>query len=246
MSRAGDVLARYTQILSLRRGSRVLDVDIELDIDEPPKNNPWNSYYCFRYAWDNEAASVFRTVNDVRQRASGSRLEAPQYLEVESDKNTALLTGGLPFHRRVGRRFLDSILVVSGETETRFRLGIGLDLPQPVHYARQFGTSPLVVNETAAPPAGQTSSSLLHVDARNVLVTHWEVWKEEGQVIGYKARLMESAGRPVRARLTSCRAVSTATQFKLGGEKIAECDLDQGRVILQLTANEWVELEARF
>ena len=115
-----------------------------------------------------------------------------------------------------------------------------------MHYARQFGTSPLVVNETAAPPAGQTSSSLLHVDARNVLVTHWEVWKEEGQVIGYKARLMESAGRPVRARLTSCRAVSTATQFKLGGEKIAECDLDQGRGILQLTANEWVELEARF
>ena len=30
MSRAGDVLARYNQILSLRRGSRVLDVDIEL------------------------------------------------------------------------------------------------------------------------------------------------------------------------------------------------------------------------
>ena len=246
MSRAGEVLARYTQKLSLRRGSRVLDVDIELDIDEPPKNNPWNSYYCYRYAWDNEAASVFRTVNDVRQRASGSRLEAPQYVEVESDKNTALLTGGLPFHRRVGRRFLDTILVVSGETETRFQLGIGLDLPQPVHYARQFGVSPLVVNEIAAPPAGKNSGSLLHVDARNVVVTHWEVWMEEGQVVGYKARLMESAGRPVRARLTSCRAVSAATQFKLGGEKIAECDLDQGRVILQLTANEWVELKARF
>ena len=57
---------------------------------------------------------------------------------------------------------------------------------------------------------------------------------------------MESAGRPVRARLTSCRAVTAATQFKLNGEKIAECDLDEGRVVLQLTANEWVELEARF
>ena len=89
-----------------------------------------------------------------------------------------------------------------------------------------------------------TSSWIL--DAGNGVVTNWDVWKEEGQVIGYKARLMESAGRPVRARLTSCRAVSTATQFKLGGEKIAECDLDQGRVVLQLTANEWVELEARF
>ncbi len=246
MSRSGEVLARYTQILSLFRGSRILHVDIELDIDELPRNNPWNSYYCFRYAWDNEAATVYRTVNDVRQRASGNRLEAPQYLEVEAEKNTALLTGGLPFHRRVGRRFLDSILVVTGETERRFQLGIGLDLPQPVHYARQFGTTPVVVSETAAAPTGQATSSLLHVDARNVLVTRWEPITEKGLLVGYKARLMESAGRPVRVRLTSCRRVSAATQFKLCGEKIAECDLDDGRVVLELTANEWVELEARF
>ena len=91
MSRAGDRLARYTQVLSLRRGSRVLDLDVALETEHQPKNNPWNSYYCLRYAWDNEAASVYRTVNDVRQRASGSRLEAPQYLEVESEKKTALL-----------------------------------------------------------------------------------------------------------------------------------------------------------
>ncbi|MEC9096202.1 MAG: hypothetical protein VX776_06180, partial [Planctomycetota bacterium] len=246
MSRAGDVLARYTQVLSLYRGSRVLNVEVELDLNEQPKNNPWNSYYCLRYAWDNEAASVYRTVNGVRQRASGKRLEAPQYLEVESEKNTALLTGGLPFHRRVGRRFLDTILVVSGETNRRFQFGIGLDLPQPVHYARQFGTEPVVVNEVAAPPAGHTSSSLLHVDARNVLVTRWEPLFEGGQMVGFKSRLMESAGRPVRVRLTSCRAVTAATQLKLNGETVAECDLDQGRVILKLTANEWVEVEARF
>lgn len=246
MSRQGDVLSNYTQVVSLHRGSRIVGLDIELDIQEQPKNNPWNSYYCLRYAWDNEAASVYRSVNDVRQRASGSRLEAPQYLEVESDKRTALLTGGLPFHRRVGRRFLDSILVVHGEATREFQLGIGMDLPQPVHDARQFGISPLWVNETAAPPAGQSSSSLLHVDARNVLVTHWEALIEQGQCVGFKARLMETAGRPVRVRLTSCRQVSQAFQSKLGGEKIADCNLDQGRVILELTANEWVDLEARF
>ena len=246
MSRAGEILARYTQILSLQRGSRVVNIEVELEIEEQPKNNPWNCYYCLRYAWDNESASVYRTVNDVRQRASGSRLEAPQYVEVESEKNTALLTGGLPFHRRVGRRFLDTILVVSGETNRRFQFGIGLDLPQPVHSARQFGTEPVVVNEIASPPVGQTSSSLLHVDARNVLVTRWETLFQDGQMVGYKARLMESAGRPVRVRLTSCRAVTAAAQLKLNGDRIADCDLDQGRVILKLTANEWVELEARF
>ena len=165
---------------------------------------------------------------------------------MESEKKPALLTGGLPFHRRVGRRFLDSILIVSGETNRRFQLGIGLDLPQRVHYARQFGMKPIVVNETAAPPAGQSSSALLHVDARNVIVTRWVPMHEDDLLVGYKVRHMESAGRPVRARLTSCRAVTAATQFKLNGEKIAECDLDEGRVVLQLTANEWVELEARF
>lgn len=246
MSRQGEILSRYTQVVSLHRGSRVLNLDIELDISELPKNNPWNSYYCLRYAWDNEAASVTRAVNDVRQRASGSRLEAPQYLEVEFEKRTALLTGGLPFHRRVGRRFLDSILVVHGESCRKFQIGIGLDLPQPIHYARQFGMEPLMLNQTAAAPAGQATSSLLHVDARNVLITNWEPLVEANQLVGYKARVMESAGRPVRARLTSCRPVQAAAQFKLGGERIAECNLDEGRVILELTANEWIELEARF
>ena len=121
-----------------------------------------------------------------------------------------------------------------------------MDLPQPVHDARQFGIPPLWGNETAAPPAGQSSSSLLHVDARNVLVTHWEALIEQGQCVGFKARLLETAGRPVRVRLTSCRQVSQAFQSKLGGEKIADCNLDQGRVILELTASEWVDLEARF
>ena len=103
-----------------------------------------------------------------------------------------------------------------------------------------------MLNQTAAAPAGQATSSLLHVDARNVLITNWEPLVEVNQLVGYKARVMESAGRPVRARLTSCRPVQAAAQFKLGGERIAECNLDEGRVILELTANEWIELEARF
>ena len=51
---------------------------------------------------------------------------------------TTILTAGLPYHRRHGMRKLDSLLLVRGETARRFRLGIGIDLPQPMAAALDF------------------------------------------------------------------------------------------------------------
>src|SRR5678815_1769652 len=130
---------------SVWRGSRVLTVDIELDPIEEPKADPWNSYFCCRFAWGDETSDLFRTVNETRQPASGQRFEAPHYIEMVNPKNTtAILTGGLPFHRRHEHRMLDSLLITRGETERKFRVGIGIDLTHPMLDAMSLLTPPIV------------------------------------------------------------------------------------------------------
>jgi len=54
---------------------------------------------------------------------------------VSGESRTAVLTGGLPYHRVVGDRMLDSLLVVRGERQRKFLLGIGVDLAHPIHEA---------------------------------------------------------------------------------------------------------------
>ena len=244
--RGGETLATFEQVFSLNRGSRVLNMDITLDIRHAPANHPWNSYYCLRYAWADEAANLYRGVNGVRQRATGKRLEAPQFIEIESDKTTTLLTNGLPFHRRVGRRFLDTILVVPGEQCRRFQLGIGVDLIHPLVHAHQFGQPPSYVAGTFMSPSGHSTSSLLHLDAKNVMATHWDVLKEDDQVVGYQVRLMETAGRAGRVRLTSFQPAVTAKQCNLDGSHLGDCNVEEGQVLVEMTASEWVQIEVRF
>ena len=54
----------------------------------------------------------------------------PQFIEVESYKTrTTILTAGMPYHRRIGKRMLDCLLRMCGESSTKFRLGIGIDAP---------------------------------------------------------------------------------------------------------------------
>ena len=49
----------------MRRGSRVVEIEIVLEPDFLPGGDPWESYYSSRLAWSNEAASIYRDVNQV-------------------------------------------------------------------------------------------------------------------------------------------------------------------------------------
>jgi alpha-mannosidase len=132
----GNRLAGFTQRYRLWRGCRVLHVEVELDPAEEPKADPWNSYYCVRVAWADELAELFRTVNETRQTVTEQRFESPHYVELTSEKqSTTLLTGGLTFHRRHSDAMLDTLLITRGERERKFRFGIGVDLPHPLHEA---------------------------------------------------------------------------------------------------------------
>ena len=245
LDRKGRRLAGFQQVYRIWRGVRVLELEIEIDPDDQPVGNPWVSYYASRFAWGNEAADLFRTVNLARRGTTAKRIEAPNYVEIDDTATrTAILTGGLPFHRRVGLRMLDSLLIVHGETARRFRMGIGVDVTHPLQAALGLIAPPTLTAEKSPGPASADSSSLFHVDARNVLATHWAPTLQDGKPIGFVARLVETMGRAGRVNVSCFRPLKSAEQLDLSGNTLNACTVQEGKIRLELAAHEWVDIKA--
>jgi alpha-mannosidase len=245
MNTSGQSQADYVQVFRTWKGSRVLQIEIELQPKEELRSDPWNSYYACRFAWGDEAGLLARTVHQQRHDTTTKFLEAPHYIEVDlAEKRTTFLTGGLPFHRRSGPAMLDSLLVVRGETARKFKLGVGIDLPHPLHEAMSLLAPPLAVPIAAAPPKSGNSGWLLHVDSRNVITTHLAPLLEGPRVIGFRARLLETAGRAVELGISAFRSISKAQTVDFRGENARECTIEGGKAKLNMSAHEWVELDA--
>jgi len=243
----GRRLAGFRQTYRLWRGSRVLLLDVELEPLGECSGDPWNSYYAARFAWANEAAELYRSANLTRQPAKSKRFEAPLYVEIDdAGIHTAILSGGLPFHRRYGRRMLDTLLVVAGERCRRFQLGVGVELKNPLHDALSFVTPVPSLVQKAAAPAPSASGWLFHLDARNVTATHWEPVFEAGANVGFRVRLLETLGRQVNVGLQSFRAVRSAHKLNFQGDQLTDCPIEKETIRVQLAANEWAQIEARW
>jgi len=242
----GKRLAGFTQTYRLWRGCRVLQVEVEMDPAEEPRSDPWNSYYCCRFAWPDELAELTRTLNETRQPATEKRFESPHYVEISDGKSTtSILTGGLSFHRRHEHRMLDTLLITRGETQRKFRFGIGLDLAHPIHDAISLLTPPVVIPNSPRPTSG-ASGWLLHLSSRNVIATHVEPLCEDGTVRGFRARLLETAGRPANLAVTAFREIKSANTADFLGNTIAELKIEDGKLRLDMSAHEWVEMVARW
>lgn len=246
VDREAKIVARFSQITRVRRGSRVIELDIEIQPERQPSANPWDSYYAARFAWHDATADIFRDVNSTTQPTDTVCLESPRFIDIRSAKlNSTILTGGLPFHRRFGLRKLDSLLIVKGEASRRFRLGIGIDLPRPSASAMSFLAPATVVNETAAPLANP-SGWLFHIDARNVVSTAWEPIVEDGRLAGFAARLLETEGRNTCAHLRCFRSVAQAETTDFLGQDRDDLTVENDRITIDLAAYEWVQIEARW
>ena len=128
VDRSGQLLAGFQQSTRITWGSRVIEVEIELDPRRQPDADPWNSYYAARFAWGQDAPTLYRSVNQATLASDAAILESPYFIEIPGEAGrTAVLAAGLPYHRRCGLRKLDSLLLVQGETARRFRLGIAID-----------------------------------------------------------------------------------------------------------------------
>lgn len=243
--RQGQPLAGFVETFTVWRGSRVLDIRVELDVDKQPDDDPWDSYYAMRFAWGDATADVLRGTGGVSTPTDIPQVEAPHFVDVRGENTSiTILTGGLPYHRRFGIRKLDTLLIPRGETARTFEVGIGIDLPYPAPAALDY-LAPAPACFLQAAPAND-SAWLFHVDSKNVLATRWETLEGDGRVVGFRVRLLETEGRGCRVGLRAFRSVASARLTDFQGENPKSLDVQGDRVEVDVAAHGWVQIEARF
>ncbi len=202
---SGRSLADYQQTFRLQRGSRVLELEIDLQPHQMPQAPPWQSYFATRFAWNSEVAELARSYHELRCTTRARRLEAPLFVQIDDGtQKSTILTGGLPFHRRVGPRMLDTLLIVKGEIQRQFRLGIGVDLKQPVREALGFLKSLIVIDDVTG-VAKTRSAWLFHLDARNALITDCQPLLQDDRLVGVRMHVAETDGKSITVRMRSFR-----------------------------------------
>lgn len=240
-----QVVAKFTQVTRLWAGSSVVEIDLTLDPVTLPKADPWNSYYALRWAWSDELLELYRDVHETRHRTDAKRLESPRFVEIASEvERTTLLVNELPYHQRTGYRMLDTLLITRGETARRFRVGIGVDLPNPAIAARQFAAPAPQLVAIATPASA--SGWLLHVDARQVLVTALEPLTENARVVGLRCRLLETGGLAGPVRISAVRPLISAQRRLWNDEPLGELTIAEGKAEISLAAYDWTEVTARW
>lgn len=247
----GQLLAKYEQITRLHRYRPVIDIDVTLSEVVVPDGNPWNQYFCVRFAWDNSSAAVTRCLVDEASEIGGDRFETTEYIEIadESERLT-IIPHGLPFHRKTGPRMLDSILIVHGESQRRFPFSIAVDQSYPLEAARDATLPQLMVPTEQGPPRGGTSGWFMHIDARGVEILGIDDLPQstepEVEQHGFVLRILETEGRARTARLKLFRTPISAQTRTLSGERQQTLVLEGDAVLCDLRPYELTEIELRF
>lgn len=243
---SGARMASFVQTTRVMRGVPFVDIDIELnEIQHSPDGNPWLTYYGCRFAWDDAAAALTRSVFGQAHGFSGERFETPHYLEIASEeRRTTILSHGMPFFRKTDLRMADAILVPEGESERRFRFTIAIDQPYPEVAALDVMTPPLTL-PTAQPKAGR-QGWFVAVSARNVLITGFP--EPVDPVPGvYRVRLLETEGRSVTMQLACFRSPQAARKVDFHGNTTEQLVVESdGAVTIEIRKYELCDVEVDF
>ncbi len=258
-----SLLATFRQTFRLWRGRRILDIDIELDAVKMPDGDPWSNYFGVRWAWLDSTAVLTRSVLGAAQPMGQERFESPQYIEIaDDDTRTTILTHGLPFHRKTGRRMADSLLIVEGETRRRFRFSIACESPYPQQAALDATAPVFVIPTETGPPRCGSTGWFLNLDAPNVQLTRltdlmdeprgdraaWELDESQGPPSGsgFAVRLQETEGRRQSVALRCFRTPLAVRQRDFTGRTTGQPTINGDIVRLELAPFEITDVELRF
>ena len=229
-------IADYWQKVRVARGQRV--VEVEGGINPITKfSKSINNYACSRLAWKSEASRLVANAGEIRQDIYTDWFHATQYIEVvQDDGRLTMLTGGLPYHRRTSRRFVDSVLIAGNEQQHQFAFGLGVNLDYPLAAARSRMTPPCVLKSSQAASSNTNDSSwLFHFNRRNIVVTWWSpVFKEtpgqlsSGEWVGVKLRMRETEGREGTLTVRCPRSIAKVERIKFSGESVQALGLVEG------------------
>jgi hypothetical protein len=251
-----QVLASFRQRLRAWMGRPLLEVRIELEPTQPPAGYGWHAYYGARFAWREERAALFRSINGSGFHTTHPRPQSPDYLEIRlPPQSTAILTGGLPFHQKQGGRMVDVILVPEGEKVTTFDLGIVLDRDQPIQTALGYASPLAIVPTRKGPPHIGAAGWLFHVDASNLLLTRMVPGKVEvradaepssGVADAVTARFLECANYSGFAEFRCVRDPVRAAILNAAGQHLLQANHHGDVVNLEVSPNDLVQVQVEF
>ena len=235
----GSTLAIVRQITSIDRSQPRIHVTLFFEqLVTRVKGNPWLTYFGCRFAWDNEAASVTRSVMGHAAGFRAERFESPDYVEVcDPDHRVVIATHGRPYHRRSGPRMIDSLLIVESEPVREFHFTIDFDQSFPLRTAVDAMTPAIVTQTAGTAPLSTASSWVLGLSARNVELVHTAVrpaTDEMGEEISLL--LTETEGASVKCLIRTARRPTAAFVVNADrSQKIVAEITDQG-IVVQLQA----------
>jgi alpha-mannosidase len=245
---SSSTMARFRQTVQLGRGESSLRVRVEIldlvagAIDR--QASPWQSYLASRFAWPDPRSVLVRAVGTLAEPTRSQRPESPYFVEIHGRRHrAAILTGGLPFHQRIGSRMLDTLLVTATESSRSFEFAVGIDLPNPFQAALEL-ISPAVMIPCDGPPPSGSAGWFFHLDVRNVVITSLSPLGPSR--CGVRLRLFESAGRYTRARLRCPRNVAEARMTDFRGQRLATLEAEADSLPLDLSPHEITQIEIEF
>ncbi len=208
------VLAAYKLRYTLQRGSRFLQVDGEIDPASPVVGSPWNHHYAARVAVASETPICRTLIRDKTHRATSRRMVAPLGVVIdEAERQTLVCGSGLAFHRRVGDRFLDTLLLVQGERESAFTIHYGFDVSSPVAAARARIAPPLALS---VQPAENTPDIgwMLHASPKDLFVSRMDVETRSDGRLAAVLRIIQTKPQSCKVKLRFFRNVELALLVK--------------------------------
>lgn len=230
----GRVMAACRQITSVDRFRSQIRIRLVFEsIEEAVRGNPWMTYFCCRFAWDDENAAISRSVLGQTAGFRGERFESPDFFEVADDQHRfVVVTHGRPWHRRSGNRMLDSLLICEGEPAREFQFTIDFDQPVPARVAQEAMVPVIELPADGTMPNAASSGWLLGLTARNVLLASVRTMAAPDAVNSaerIRLTLIETEGVASNCMVRTARRPQTATQLNADESKNEELPItDQG------------------
>ena len=145
----------------------------------------------------------------------------------EAERQTLVASGGLAFHRRVGDRFLDTILLVQGESNHQFRLCYGFDVPTPVGTSRAL-ISPVAHVGITAPAAASDIGWIVHAAPKETLISSLRVGRRRDGQLAALVRVTQTRPQSCKASIRFCRDVSRAMELAGPADDPLNLSLSEG------------------
>lgn len=222
-----EVIANYSLEYKLERGSRFLEVRGELVPVIPLTGDPWVNYLGLRTAVASESAICRSLVRDKLHRVRSRRVVAPLGVVIDEAERQTLVCGyGSAFHRRVGERFLDTLISVQGESKQTFHVDYGIDISSPVAACRSRLFPPSVMS-VRSQSTGPEIGWVAHVAPREIMLSSIQVHATEEGKLAAVVRVVQTKSQTAKVKLRFCRDVAAVVLVNDSVEPLLQMKCDE-------------------